>query len=101
MYGVRVAPGFEPEEHKFEWRHECAGVFSNDAKNPQSEDRSEVRREMVVGKSDKHVAVQVGVSTESSFLLPPLEAIALGRALEAEGQAILSQSVSHKDAPAA
>jgi hypothetical protein len=51
-----------------------------------------------VGKSDKHVAVQVGISTEPSFLLPPLEAIALGRALEAEGQAILSQSAAPKDA---
>ena len=52
-----------------------------------------------VGNSDKHVAVQVGDSTEPSFLLPPLEAIALGRALVAEGQALLSQSVVHKGAP--
>jgi hypothetical protein len=52
-----------------------------------------------VGKSDKHVAVQVGVSTEPSFLLPPLEAIALGRALVVEGQALLAQSEADKDVP--
>jgi len=43
-----------------------------------------------VGISDGRVAVQIGNSPEPVFLLPPLQAITLGRALIAQGQAALA-----------
>jgi hypothetical protein len=108
-YGLAVQPRIsrlEQNSTKFEWNICCATKprvaqvcfpMMQRTRNPEIAPKSAERWR--VGNSGEYVAVQVGDSTEASFLLPPLEAIALGRALVAEGQALLSQSVALKDAP--
>ena len=58
--------------------------------NSESSNLPKVVETWRVGTSEGHVAVQVGPSVEPVFLLPPLQAIALGRALVAQGQALLA-----------